>query len=169
MKKQLILTAGLGALIILILGAVLILLRTDILKKADRINEIKKELGFRSTIIKSLSTMRNDINLIQPYVFGLDNVLPTKDQLINFSKDLNMMAAQNKINLASNFSGENVESSKGLKWIGLTATAEGNFSDLINFLKAIENSRYSVKLDNIDTNEKDGKYKMFLNGKVFYF
>ncbi len=169
MKKQLILTAGLGALIILILGAVLIILRADILKKSGQINEIKKELGFRSTIIKSLSTMRGDINLIKPYVFGLDNILPTKDQLINFSKDLNMMAAQNKINLASNFSGENVESSKGLKWIGLTATAEGNSNDLINFLKAIESSRYSVKLDNVDFSEKDGKFKMFLNGKVFYF
>jgi len=88
MKKQLILTAGLGALIILILGVVLIMLRADILKKADQINEIKKELGFRSTIIKSLSTMRGDINLIQPYVFGLDNVLPTKDQLINLSLDI---------------------------------------------------------------------------------
>lgn len=169
MKKQLILTAGLGALIILILGVGLIIIRADILKKTEQINEIKKELDFRSTIIKSLSTMRGDINLIQPYIFGLDNVLPTKDQLINFSKDLNMMAAQNKINLASNFSGENIESSKGLKRIGLTATAEGNFNDLVNFLKAVENSRYSVKLDNIDINEKDGKYKMLLNGKVFYF
>ena len=79
-----------------------------------------------------------------------------------------MMAVQNKINLASNFSGENVKSSGELKWIGLTATAEGNFNDLINFLKAIESSRYSVKLDNVDFGEKDGKFKMLLNGKVLF-
>jgi len=169
MKKQLVLTVGLGVLIILILAALLIILRADILKKIIQISEIKKELDFRSTIIKSLSTMRSDINLVQPYIFGIENILPTKDQLINFSKDLNMMAVQNKINLASNFSGENVKSSGELKWIGLTATAEGNFNDLINFLKAIESSRYSVKMDNIDFSEKDGKFKMLFNGKVFYF
>jgi Tfp pilus assembly protein PilO len=169
MKKKFILTAGLGMLIILILSAGLFFFGFDISGKSDQIREIKSEIALRSKIINSLSAMRNDINMVQPYILGINNMLPTKDQLINFSKELDMTASQNKINLTSNFSGEDTKFSGELKWIGLTAAAEGDFNNLINFLKSIENSRYSVKLENIDFSEKDKKFKMLLNGKVFYF
>lgn len=167
MKKQLVLTIGLGILIIFILGAFLFFLKNDISKKTEKIKEIKQEIILRSKIINSLSIMRGDINLIQPYISGIDNFLFTKDQLINFSKELDSMAAQEKINIASNFS--EGSGAGELKWIGLTSAAEGNFNNLVNFLKLIENSRYSVKLDNIDLSEKDNIFKTIFNGKVFYF
>ncbi len=170
MKKQLIITAGLAILMILILSAALVAVGIDISKRANQIGEIKKKIDFRSNIIKSLSILRSDINTIQPYIFGLDNILLARDQLINFSRELSAMAAQNKITIASSFSGEDSKTAGELRWIGLTATVEGGFNDLINFLKVIENSRYSIKLDNIDLNEKTGGgFKALFNGKVFYF
>lgn len=172
MKKHLVLTIGLGVLIIFILSALLFFLKNDISKKTDKIKEIKQEIILRSKIISSLSVMRGDINLIQPYIPGIDNFLFTKDQLINFSKELDGMAAQDKINISSSFSeGSGASEKPGeLKWIGLTSAAEGNFNGLIRFLKSIENSRYSVKLENIDlSEEKDSIFKMIFNGKVFYF
>lgn len=166
MKKQLF-TIGVGIIIIVVLITALIFIGFDISKKAIKVSESKQDIYFRSNIIKSLSILRSDINKIQPYIYGLNNVLPTKDQLINFPRELSLIASQNKINLSFNFSGEN--SNDRLKWIELTGTAEGDFINIINFLKSIENSNYSVKIDNIDFNEKDDVSKTIFNGKVFYF
>lgn len=169
MRKQLILTAGLGILMILLLGGGLVFIGIDISKKSEQIKEIRNEISLRSKIINSLSTIRGEINKVQPYILGIENLLPTKDQLINFSKELDTAAAQNKVSLASNFSGEDARSSGDLKSLGLTASTEGDFSNLISFLKSVENSRYAVKLENIDLSERDKKFKMLFNGKIFYF
>ncbi len=164
-----ILTAGLGILAILILAGGLVFVGIDISKKSEQIKEVRNEISLRSKIINSLSTMRGEINKVQPYVFGIENLLPTKDQLINFSKELDIAAGQNKISLTSSFSGEDAKSSGDLKSLGLTASAEGELNGLIAFLRSVENSQYVVKLENVDISERDKKFKMLFNGKVFYF
>ena len=113
--------------------------------------------------------MRGEINKVQPYVFGIENLLPTKDQLINFSKELDIAAGQNKISITSSFSGEDAKPSGDLKSLGLTASAEGELNSLIAFLNSVENSQYVVKLENVDISERDKKFKMLFNGKIFYF
>ena len=110
--------------------------------------------------------------MVIPYILGIENILPSRDELVNFSRDLSAAAGQNSVSFTSKFSGENLIgkiSADDLKWIGVDFTLGGGFDNIVNFLKTVENSRYSIKLNALDLSRRDNDYRGLLNGKVFYF
>ena len=169
MKRQLTILIGIGSAIILILAVALFLVGLDINKKIAQINELRININSRFLTTENLSVSRFDMAKFQPYISSLDLFSPNKDQLINLSREFNTIAFQNKVNFSSSFTGESPVSKTDLNWIGLNMNIGGNFNDIINFMKAVENSRYSIKLNSLDIRQKDNQFKSQLNGKVFYF
>lgn len=169
MKRQLTILIGAGAVEILILAAALFLIGWDINKRVGEINELRNNMNLRFSTTENLSNLRDDMEKFKPYIPLLNSFLPNKDRLINLSREFNIVAFQNKVNFSSSFAGEGFVSKTDLNWIGLNMNIDGNIDDIINFIKAIENSRYSVKLSSLDIGQKDNQFKSQLNGKVFYF
>lgn len=169
MKRQLTILIGIGATMILILAVALFLIGLDINKRVRQINELRNNINSRFLTTENLSVLRFDMAKFQPYISLLDLFSPNKDQLINLSREFNTIAFQNKVNLSSSFTGESPVSKTDLNWIGLNMNINGNFNDIINFMKAVENSRYSIKFNSLDISQKDNQFKSQLNGKVFYF
>ncbi|MEK7481869.1 MAG: hypothetical protein AAB607_00695 [Patescibacteria group bacterium] len=146
----------------------LIYLRFDILDKINSAENIKKDINSYSQIYEGSNLLRSDINKIKPYLLELNNFVQTKDQLVNFNKDIKIIANQNQVSVVSNFSDEKESAQSGLKEIGVAINANGNLENLINFLKTIEKSNYSVKLNTLDFSQTDKEYKATLNGIMFY-
>ncbi|KKQ23053.1 hypothetical protein A2999_01870 [Candidatus Wolfebacteria bacterium RIFCSPLOWO2_01_FULL_38_11] len=168
MKRQLIIIISIAASVIFILSGALVYLKINISKKTDKITELRNELEINSQMSESFSLLYADINNVNPYLEKIDSALPSKDRLIKFSNDMKLLAASSSINYFSEFSGDGVDNS-GLKWIGLKMSLEGDYDNIINFLRLLENSQYSVKLNVLDFVGKDNKFKLIMDGKVFYF
>ena len=115
-----------------------------------------------------MSQLKADLNSTQPYLNTLDKILSNRDQLIKFSGDVNALASKNEISIISSFSSES-RNSDSLASIGLNMTAEGLHDNFVNYLKALENSRYSVKFNVVDFYNNAGKVKSQMTGKVFYY
>ncbi|MEK7634484.1 MAG: type 4a pilus biogenesis protein PilO [Patescibacteria group bacterium] len=169
MKRQLTILIGIGTAAILILLTALFLIGWDIDKRVWQINGLRNNLNSRFSTTENLSDLRDDMEKFKPYIPLVDSFLPNKDRLINLSREFNIVAFQNKVNFSSSFAGESPVSKTDLNWIGLNMNIDGNIDDIINFIKAIENSRYSVKLSSLDIGQKDNQFKSQLSGKVFYF
>ncbi len=169
MKKQLMTIISIGGVVAVILALALIYAGFDISQRVERVKESRLALNSNSQTSEKLSLLRLDLAAFEPYAAGLENALPDKEQLINLSRDLKTMAFQNSISIISNFSGEEFKSSSNFNWLGLTVSADGKFDNMINFLKLLDNSRYSVRFENIDLSSKDSGFKGAFVGKVFYY
>ncbi len=168
MKKNLFLTIGFGLGLVLILAAVFIFLSFDIIKKTAQVKNLRGKISSYYGANESLATLRSDMENVRPYLPGIDAFLLTKDQLIGFPRDFKSLAGQFQIDAVSNFL-ETGEQSGDMRWIGVRVSANGEIDGLIGFLKALENSRYSVGFDNLDLSKAVKGFKAALSGKIFYF
>ncbi len=168
MKKNLFLTISFGLGLILIPAAAFVFLSFDIIKKTDQIKNLRGRISSYYGANENLAALRSDLENVRPYLPGIDAFLLTKDQLIGFPRDFKSLAGQFQIDAVSNFL-ETGEQSGDMRWIGVKVSANGEIDGLIGFLKALENSRYSIGFDNLDLSRAAEGFKAALNGKIFYF
>lgn len=168
-RRELLFTIGVIPFGILILGAGLYFLRQDIKDNVEKARNARQELLSRSTIGEKISLLKNQAEQAKLYSADLENILISRDQLANFSRDINALAKQNQIDLTSGFSGETGAGIDNLGSVGLTMTAAGSLENIVNFLKAFNESRYSVKLNFLDFVSQNGKFKALFNGQIFFF
>ena len=168
MAKQLIVIISFAAAVALFSLTGLIYLGFDISGNVKKIESLRSDLAFNSRITQSLSQLKADLNSTQPYLNTLDKILSNRDQLIKFSGDINALAARNAISVISSFSSES-KNGDNLASIDLNMTVEGFYDNFINYLKALENSRYSVKFNVVDFYNNADRIKAQMTGKVFYY
>ena len=168
MAKQLIVIISFAAAVALFSLTGLIYLGFDISGNVKKIESLRSDLAFNSRITQSLSQLKADLNSTQPYLNTLDKILSNRDQLIKFSGDVNALAARNAISVISSFSSES-KNGDNLASIDLNMTVEGFYDNFINYLKALENSRYSVKFNVVDFYNNADSIKAQMTGKVFYY
>ncbi len=169
-KKQLFrqLVIGLGVLVALLAGTQFAV--WEFQKTAKRINAQKSELVFRSQATDQLASLKNDFEKAKPLLSALNEVLPPKDQLINFGKELSDLAKQRKIDLGFTFGGEAPAENGAPGFIKFAMTAETNYSNFVGFLTDIERSRFFIKFNSMDMNRVSGtdKFNILASGQVFF-
>ncbi|MEE8131834.1 MAG: type 4a pilus biogenesis protein PilO [Candidatus Paceibacterota bacterium] len=168
-KKKLLLNIGISLGIILILGAALFFLNSKIKDEVKQIQKVKEKLTLRSQTTEFIALLRRESEQVEPYLDDLDNMIITKDKLVNLSQDLSTIAMQNQVNLKLSIGKETPKTESELGEINITITIDGAFDNLIKFLKDLENSRYFVKLNKLDFTKKGNDFKGILNGVIFYF
>ena len=166
-KKQLLLKLGIGLGVTLVLVTMIFLLSSDINRRVRQIQSNRSELLFRTQTIDALAALKGDFGKAKPHLSFLESILPPKDQLISFSKDLEVLAKQNRVDLGFSFGTEapSTETSPGS--LSFTVTFAGNFSDLIKFFKDVYMSRYFVNLVSLDLGRRDNTYGGNLSGRVY--
>ncbi len=170
LKKKLLFNISVILGIVILLGTALLFLSSKIQDKAEQISDAKKELNIRSKTVESIALFRRKSEQVQPYLRELQNMLITKDDLINIPKDLKSIAQQNQVNLQITFGVDTPRTETEPGEINIAITTEGSFDNLIKFLKDLENSRYFVKLNKVDlTARGDDNFRAVLSGAVFYF
>lgn len=168
-KKHLIVVIFIPLGIILILSASLIFLGSDIASRANQINQLRRDLNFRLQATESLSGLRQDTEQVKSYLPVLEVFLPTRDQLISFLSDLNIIAKQSLVEISSSLGEENPKQDTGPGSVNFTITIQGIFDNLINFLKTLENGRYFTKIISLDSINQGDNFKTTLIGHVFSF
>jgi len=166
-KKRLLITIGIPLAVCLILVLALFFIGSNITKQAAQIEKLKGDLFNRQQLTQSLASLKQGSEQVQPYLTELENILPSQDQLLGFSRDIGIIAKQNKLNLNTTVGQEISESGDGLRQTDFTSTGQGTFDNFINFLKGLENSRYFIKLNTFDLTGQDGDFKMSMKGQVF--
>jgi len=167
-KQQLLIILAIYLGLIVLLGAVLIFLGKDISEKTGKINQLQNEIALKTQSNESLAVLRQDYAKAQSYETALNNILPSRDQLLSFRRELETMASQSKIDFSVSLGKEEPQGTQGGA-MGIGAVMAGGFEQISNFLKTLENSRYLLKFDNFDLTREEGKFRMRLNGQVFYF
>ena len=168
-KKKLILMISIFAVVSAVLLTALIFSGFDIKKRIKQVSELRGEINFQTRAIQNLALLRQDKTEADIYSAELSGVLINRDQLVNFSKDLSIMANQNKIDLGLTIGVETQKTENSPGKTAFTLSVKGSFDDLINFLRTLENSKYFINLNSIDFTRQEDKFKALINGEVFSF
>lgn len=169
-KKRLVILLSISLLVITALVAAIIFMGLDIGSRAKKLGFLRADLNFRTRAIESITDLRSDYEKSKPYAGEIKNILPTQDQLVNFSRDMNLIANQNQVdlNLSLKGGGQLKTEAPTLQKNDFGATAQGPLNNLINFLKAIKISRYFTTMNSLDLSGRgEGTFSIIINGQVF--
>ena len=166
-KKWILWNAGGTAAAVIILAAFILLIGADISKRADTINNQKQELAVRLGAVESLVSLRAGADRADRLFKALQDILPAKDQLLDLRKQLEFFARNNQLGLGFSFENEIPATDAAPGSNNFTMSGDGAYSNFINFLKAIEKSKYFVAFNFFDLNFKDRDSQIIIKGKVF--
>lgn len=129
----------------------------------------RQELNERSSALQSLASLRSDYSTkAEPYLNVLYNVVPQKDELIDLSKDFQVIAQEDGLDYGFTFLGETPPGTEGLGAVRFNLSLGGSLTGLLNFLKSMENFRYLVSLEGVSISRGVDGMRMDVRGSVFY-
>lgn len=151
----------------LILVIFLLFIQSDINNKATKIIQQRQVLFVKSQAIDSLVALRSQSQEVQSYNSLLDNILPSDDHAIDFSKDLASFAKKDNLGFGFNFGDQTPSAAGSPGWINFNSVLQGPMDSFDDFLKNIESSRYFVNLSSLDLTKKNSNFEISINGKLF--
>jgi hypothetical protein len=169
-KKSFYINIGVILTVVALFVLFFILLRLNILREASIISDIKLKKAFVSESAENLSSLVKDWAIVKNYSQQVSLLVPSKDDLVALSKDINAIARQDNVSLSFNFGSESNPTGAGaLGSISFTATADGSMANVLAFLKDIENKYYALKANVLELSRpSSGLTRLSLNGQIFY-
>lgn len=128
----------------------LIFLGWDINNRAEVIRKQRQELVNRSEELSLFAKLQSQSNEADPYLNILGNVLPVRDQLFDFPKEMERLASQEGIGFGFNFGSETPSGPSAAGRIGFTITTGGSLVKIFKFIKAMEDSRFLIGFKSFD-------------------
>ncbi len=165
--KRVALELGLIFIIAAVSGSLLLWMAGDIRSKAFAIREQKRQLTVRSLSLQSLADLKSDAERARTFSSLLENILPLKDQLINFPKDMEDIAGRYGVDFGSTFGEERAASGVEPGFIAFTFNIGGAYDRIVAFINEAERSRYIIEWMAFDLSERSGSYRGTVSGKVF--
>jgi len=141
----------------------------DIKKRRSEIINSKQEISSRINSLFSFASIKKEYQEAEKYSSILKNVLPTRDNLLDFKNEVGRLARKHKVGLGFKF-GADKAIADNLRSINFELFVSGQLSKIAEFIKELENSFYMVSLTSFDFQRKISKNKMELktSGKVFF-
>ena len=166
-KQWLIWNAGGGAAVLAVLFILILSIGGDLSSRAGKIKMQQQDLEARLQSFNSLISLRAGADRAARLLPQLQNYLPSRDQLISFSKYLESQAKQNNLTSAFVFEAETpaVNSVPGINSFSLIL--KGTYVDYVRFLKSLDAGKYYINFGSMDISEKENRFEILIKGKVF--
>ncbi len=166
-KKALVRNISWSAAVLILMIAFLIFLGMDVSDRVALIKSQRQDLLLRLHAFDSLAALRSDVGRAEELSISLENSLPARDQLINFSNALEEIATDNGLEFGFSFESESAstETTPGIN--NFTITSQGTYANFVRFLNEVEDSRYFVGFSLIDLTSRNGEFAITMKGRVF--
>lgn len=169
-KKQLLIQLSVGLIILAAVTVGLFFFGGNIKDYSERIKIARQDLVSRSLSLSSLAALRIQYNTKgRDYLGFLQSYVPSRDQLINLSRDVQTLAS-GVSSFGFSFSGENEPTDGVLGVINFTANLRATIPQLISFLDNVGRFKYFMTVDNFSlTGVTDGGiFQVPVRGRVFF-
>jgi Tfp pilus assembly protein PilO len=167
-KRRLIINLSILVGGIIILGLIVFLLNMDISRRVNRINDFKNELTLRNQTVDFLSRSTTELEKIEPALNILKDILPEKDQLINFPRELEQLANQYSIDIGFNFGNEVASTESDPGKINFDMRLAGGYDQITGFLSELEENPYFISIATININLlESGNYALVASGVIY--
>lgn len=149
-KQELIKKLSIALLIIIIPIGVLAFLGWDIDGRAETAMAQRQKLADRSEELSLFAKLQSQSNEADNYLGVLQNVLPNRDQLFDFQKEMERLATQGGVGFGFSFKNETPPTASEAGRIGFNIITEGSLYKVFNFIKSAEDGRFLVDFKSFD-------------------
>lgn len=158
---------ALGA--VLIIAAILIYLGADIAGKSDFISKILSENSARNKAVNDLVKIKESAKGSEAMFDKLNNALPEKDDLFLVLREISATAKQFNLGFtAPRFGAEIPPSEMEPGRIIFAMTAQGDYNNLIGFIKELETNKRFLNLTSADIIRQGVRYNAVLSGELYF-
>ena len=170
LRKKIFTELGIAAGILALLGAGVFFFSYNINTFAARLKENKKELQLRGSAIHRLAELeRLEKRVALPYLTVLYNLIPKKDELINFSREAQGLASSEGLQFGFSFLGENPASPDTLGSVRFVINVSGESqTNIQNMLQKLQNFRFLTRVDDFSISGGEGSSQATIRGQVFF-
>lgn len=166
-KKRLLIIIGIPLGICIVLIGVIIFIGFDIGKRAEDASNKKVVFLSRLAVADSLASLKEDSEKISGYFAILENILPKRDRLVLFPKNISAIGAQNNLNTNITLGQGGIVGDKGFWQTSFKINGDGTLDNFVKFIKILENSQYLINIESFDFGKESNNFKALISGKVF--
>jgi len=163
-KQELLKKISIAFLMLIMPIIILVFLGLDINKKAVAAKANRQNLADRSEELSLYAKLQSQATEAESYTSVLDNVLPSKDQLIDFQKNMEILATQSKVGFGFTFGNETPSTDTEPGRMGFSMTSSGSLGDIMNFIKSMGDSRFMIDFKSFDF----AGSSITINGEVLF-
>jgi len=170
MENRKILLYQLKALFVMLVlfSVTIVLLRMDISNRVQNIRNIRADISLALGASDATALLKSDAALASPFVSIVENLLPAQNELVVFANDVKGIASQYKVSADVRFRGESAKAGDSLLMTSVAIDAQGEFSQIMSFINALNHSKYFLKITSADIIRASGEnVRVNLSGAVF--
>lgn len=167
-KKKLLIHVGIALGVIAVPAIIIIVLNADINRRVTTITGYKQEQQLRVQTIDLLTGTNNDLRRADPLLATMQTLLPNKDQLINFPRELERTGTNYGVEIGFSFGAEKPASAQDAGSIRFSMTITGAYEDIVAFLKYVEQHRYFISVDSVDVRRSTrDNFSLVTSGEIY--
>jgi len=166
--KRMILQLGIafGAIFLLLTSIIILNMKAN--RQVASIIDQKKQIALRNRTIELLAGGNSDLKRAEPLLANLQGVLPQKDQLIGFSRELKNIAKEMNLEIGFSFGSEQASTEKEPGSVNFSLSVTGAYNAVNAFLEKLETHPYLIRIDGVALSYQLGtRYNLTTNGVIY--
>ena len=169
-KKKLAIELGITAVLIVGLFSGIFIFASKLRTNAEEMVGLREELALRSKSLNSVAALRSEYDMkVKDRLKVLISSVPVKDQLINISKDFQLLSSRAELQSTFTFVGESAATNDSLGKVTFKLSEEGNFEKLIEFISVLQNFHYLSSFDSFSLLRKqEGNSALSTQGSIYF-
>ena len=167
-SRRLLLLVGTVLAICIAAIFIMLFLSYNIKNNAVTVQNYRKELKSRMNASLSILSLKSDFERAKPYFKVFENILPIRDQLIAFPKEISFFAQKNKVDVAVSFGAETPATGSAPGSVRFGIRAQGSYENILKFMQEVGRGKYIIDWGDIDFSADSKGYQGIIAGKVFY-
>jgi Tfp pilus assembly protein PilO len=152
--KEFWVSAGIVVGSVFIAGGILLWIASDVQAYTERISQSRLLVNQRARSIEVLARLKQNDRDVESYQKLMNQILPTKEELLDFNRKLEDTARVNQVTLNSSFQsgGTTMPGGEQAGSVAFRFDANGSYENLVNFYNEIEKKspKFLVSVDNLD-------------------
>jgi hypothetical protein len=153
---------------VLVLSLTVLFLNSHITKQVEQMASQKRDIALRNRTIELLAGGNSDLKRAEPLLARLQSILPAKDTLLSFSRDVKAFGKQFDVTVGFSFGVEKAGTEAEPGTVNFSLSASGEYDNLMNFLGFLENHPYFIRFDGVSLGyQKDAQYTISTSGVIF--
>jgi Tfp pilus assembly protein PilO len=167
-NRRLIVHLGVAVVAVFLLLTSIIILNIRASAQVNSILNQKKQIALRNRTIELLAGGNSDLKRAEPLLAQLQNVLPKKDQLISFSREIKKLAKDMNLEVGFSFGSEQSGSEKEPGSVNFSLSVTGKYEQVNDFLTKLEGHPYLIRIDGVAVSYQLGsQYNLTTNGVIY--
>lgn len=168
-KKKLTLELSITLLLIFGLAGGIFFFASRLSTNAEEMTRVREELALRSKSLNAVAALRSEYDMkVKDRLKVLITSVPVKDQLINLTKDFQLISSKSGLQSTFTFVGESPATDANLGRVTFKLSTEGEFPELIKFISTLQNFYYLSSFDSYSLLRGKDISVLGTRGSVFF-